>query len=226
MGLFSRLGRMIRSNVNAILDAAENPEKTLEQLIHDMEDNHRQAREQVTQAMVDQRKIEKKVAELRQEAIGWKSKAQLAVTKGDDSLAKAALVRYKSSQDLVTQYEKEAERQVKAVESLKSALTTLEAKIEEAKRRKKELVTRKRIAETKMQISTTVSEAKDTDAFSEFERVASKIEDLEVKSGVLLELSGEPVKEEVKLLEQASEVDLELEKLKAEMTAGKPPAGQ
>ncbi len=222
MGLFTRLGRMIRSNVNSIMDAAENPEKTLEQLIHDMEDNHQQAKEQVTQAMVDQRKIEKKVAELRQEAIGWKSKAQLAVTKGDDTLARAALVRYKSAQETVTQYEQEADRQVKAVESLKQALVTLQAKIEDAKRRKKELITRKRIAETKMQISTTVSEVKESDAFNEFERIASKIEDLEVKSGVMLELSGEPVKEEIKLLEQASEVDCELEKLKAEMGVDKP----
>lgn len=222
MGLFTRLGRMIRSNVNSIMDAAENPEKTLEQLIHDMEDNHQQAKEQVTQALVDQRKLEKKVAELRQEAIGWKAKAQLAVTKGDDTLARAALVRFKSAQETVTQYEGEADRQVKAVESLKQALITLQAKIEDAKRRKKELLTRKRIAETKMQISTTVSEVKESDAFSEFERIASKIEDLEVKSGVMLELSGEPIQEEIKLLEQASEVDTELEKLKAEMGVDKP----
>jgi phage shock protein A len=213
---------MIRSNVNSIMDAAENPEKTLEQLIHDMEDNHQQAKEQVTQALVDQRKLEKKVAELRQEAIGWKAKAQLAVTKGDDTLARAALVRFKSAQETVTQYEGEADRQVKAVESLKQALITLQAKIEDAKRRKKELLTRKRIAETKMQISTTVSEVKESDAFSEFERIASKIEDLEVKSGVMLELSGEPIQEEIKLLEQASEVDTELEKLKAEMGVDKP----
>ncbi|MBI2944105.1 MAG: PspA/IM30 family protein [Candidatus Wallbacteria bacterium] len=217
MGLFARLGRMLRSNVNSMLDAAENPEKTLEQLIRDMEENYRQAKEQVTQAMVDERRIQKKVAELKEEAASWKSKAQFAVGKGDDALAKAALVRFKASQDLVDQYDKEQQRQAQAVESLKQALTTLENKIEEAKRKKKELITRKRIAETKMQLSTTANEVKETDAFAEFDRIATKIEDMELKSGVMLELSADPLKSEVKLLEGASEVDVELAKLKAEM---------
>lgn len=217
MGLFARIGRMIRSNVNAMLDAAENPEKTLEQLIKDMQDNYRQAKEQVAQAMVDQRRIEKKVTELKDEATGWKSKATLAVTRGDDGLAKAALLRYKTNMDLVTQYEKEQERQHQAVESLKAGLTSLEMKIEDAKRKKKVLLTQKRIAETKMQLSTTVNEVKETDAFAEFDRIATKIEDMELKSGVMLELSGEPAKDEIKLLEATSDVDLELEKLKAEM---------
>ncbi|MBI3890932.1 MAG: PspA/IM30 family protein [Candidatus Wallbacteria bacterium] len=179
-------------------------------------------KEQVAQAMVEERRAQKKLAEYKEEAASWKSKAQFAVTKGDDALAKAALVRYKSSQDLVVQCEKDRERQSQGVETLKQALTAMEAKIEDAKRQKKTLITRKHIAETKMKLSTTVDSVKETDAFAEFDRIANKIEDMELKSGVMLELSGgDAVKAEVKLLEGASEVDIELAKLKAEMGVDK-----
>ncbi len=222
MGLFTRLGRMIRSNINSMLDSAENPEKVLAQAIRDMQEQYGQAKNQVAMQMVEQKKIEKKALKMREEAVGWKSKAQLAVSKGDDSLAKQALIRFKSSEDLASQFEQERERQAQNVESLKNALTALEKRIEDAKRRKGELLTRKQIAETKMNLSTTVSDVKESDAFGEFDRIASKIEDMELKSGVMLELSGEPQLEpEIKLLEESSEVDNELAKLKAEMAGDK-----
>src|SRR5687767_4932480 len=131
MGFFSRLGRMLRSNVNALLDAAENPEKTMEQLIKDAEDHYRQTKDQVAQAMVEEKRIEKKLHDQREEAAGWKRKAEFAVKKGDDALAREALVRAKSNQELVLSLEKQKEHYARSVDTLKQGLSTMERKIEE-----------------------------------------------------------------------------------------------
>jgi phage shock protein A len=220
MGVFSRLSRMIKSNINALLDAAEDPEKTLNQLITDMKEGHREAKEQVAQAMVDERKMEKRVLEAKTEAANWRTKAQMALQKGDENLAKQALLRAKSATEMADAYGKELEKQKAAVLQLKTALEAMDKKIEGAKRQKAVLLTRKKVAETTRQISATANDMKIPSSFGEFDRIAEKIEDMEMKASVELELSGDKLKDKL----EASEVDHEqlliedeLAKMKREM---------
>ena len=197
MGVFSRLSRMIKANVNALLDAAEDPEKTLNQLISDMKEGHREAKEQVAQAMVDEKKMERRVLESTAEGKKWREKAQMALTKGDENLAKQALLRAKSSNEMADAYGKELEKQKAAVAQLKAALDAMDKKIESAKRQKAVLITRKKVAETTRAISATAADMKIPSSFGEFERIAEKIEDMEIKANVEMELSGHKLKEKL-----------------------------
>ncbi|MBI4861216.1 MAG: PspA/IM30 family protein [Candidatus Riflebacteria bacterium] len=220
MGVFSRLSRMIKANINALLDAAEDPEKTLNQIIADMKEGQREAKEQVAQAMVDEKKMERRVTETRTEAARWREKAQLALQRGDENLAKQALVRHKASNEMAEAYGKELEKQKAAVAQLRQALELMEKKIESAKAQRAVLLTRKKVAETTRQISQTASDMKIPTSFAEFDRIAEKIEDMEIKAGVMLELSEDKLKsklDEAEVDRDTLLIDDELSKLKAEM---------
>lgn len=220
MGVFSRLSRMIKANVNALLDAAEDPEKTLNQLISDMKEGHREAKEQVAQAMVDEKKMERRVLESKADGQRWREKAQMALTKGDENLAKQALLRAKSSNEMADAYGKELEKQKAAVGQLKAALEAMDKKIESAKRQKAVLITRKKVAETTRQISATAADMKIPSSFGEFERIAEKIEDMEIKANVEMELNGDKLKDKLEAAEVDHEhllIEDELSKLKREM---------
>jgi len=218
MGFFKRMGRLIKSNINAVLDAAEDPEKSLNQLILEMEQNYREAKNQVASAMVDEKKMQRSFSKSQIETKKWMDKAQLAVRKGDDDLAKAALGKSKTSKQLVGEYAKQVEQQTRAVSNLKLALGGLEKKIAEAKRKRQVLLAKKRTVEATKTIHKTVDSIKvDTDAFNEFERLAAKIEDMEDRAHVMLEMSEENLEDKFMKLEVEDELDDELETLKLEM---------
>lgn len=220
MGIFSRFSRMIKANVNALLDAAEDPEKTLNQIIVDMQDAKREVKEQVAQAMVEEKKQDRKAKETRLEAAKWREKAQASLAKGNESLAKECLVRHKSANEEADLYEKQIEAQRKAVKDLKAALDSMEKKIEDAKRKRQYLLTRKKVAETNAQLSATADNLKIPNSFGEFDRIAEKIEEMEIKAGVMAELSGDKLRGELDKVEVDHEqllIDDELSKLKAEM---------
>lgn len=218
MGFFKRLGRIIKSNINAVLDAAEDPEKSLEQLIREMKNNYREAKNQVATAMVDEKKMRRSLQKAETDVQKWMQKAQLAVQKGDDSLAKAALGKAKTSKQLVVEYTKQVQQQERAVANLKAALGGLEKKIEEAKRKRSVILAKKRTVEATQTIHKTVDTLKvDTDAFNEFDRLAEKIEDMEDKANVMLEMSEVKLDTKFEELEVQDELDDELMTLKLEM---------
>ena len=218
MGFFKRMGRLIKSNINAVLDAAEDPEKSLDQLIREMQKNYKEAKNQVASAMVDEKKMKRSLDKAEREVSKWTQKAQLAVQKGDDSLAKAALGKVKTSKQLVQEYSKQLEQQQRAVSNLKAALSGLEKKIEEAKRRRSVMLAKKRTVEATKSIHQTVDNLKvDTDAFNEFDRLAEKIEDMEDRSNVMLEMGESNLDEKFQKLEVEDELDDDLMTLKLEM---------
>lgn len=214
------MARMIKSNVNALLDAAEDPEKTLNQIIDDMREGFREAKEQVARAMVEEKKMERRYTESRLEAARWREKAQMALQKGDENLAKQALVRFKSSNEVADTYEKEHAKQKDAVGKLKQALEAMEKKIGAAKRQKDALITKKRVADTTALISKVADDIRIPNSFGEFDRIAEKIEDMEIKAGVMAELSTDKL--DAKLVDAEIDhetllIDDELSKLKREM---------
>jgi len=131
MGLLERVGTLIRANLNDMVDRAEDPEKMIKQVILDMENQYLQVKTQVAVSIADQHILEKKQHE--QEDIGndWMRKAEVAVDKGQDDLARAALDRYQTGQRLAQSFQEQVNDQKAQVETLKSVLVKLEQKLDE-----------------------------------------------------------------------------------------------
>lgn len=190
MGVFQKIAQLLKANINDLIDKAADPEKMLNQLIEDMQDQLQKAKVEVANAMADEKLLEKKVEENKKMADDWQKKAELAVTKGEDELAVEALKRKREYEKLAQDYEKQYQAQHEAVEKLKSGLKMLEDKIEEAKRRRDLLIAKSKRADAQVTITQTMSKITDTSAFDSFEKFAQKIEQKEAKAEAYEELEN------------------------------------
>src|SRR5688500_14461094 len=146
MGIFARLGTLIKSNLNDLISKAEDPEKMLNQVLIDMNQQLVEAKKQVAVAIADEKRLQKQFEQENEKAKEWERKAMLAVQSGNDELAKEALVRKQEHDNIQGQYQQQWIGQKGAVDKLKDALRLLSNKIEEAKRKKNILIARKKRA--------------------------------------------------------------------------------
>jgi phage shock protein A len=144
MGLLERVTTLIRANLNDMIDRAEDPEKMIKQVILDMENQYMQVKTQVAVSIADQHMLEKKLTENQDTGNDWMHKAELAVDKSEDDLARAALDRYQTSLRLAQSYREQVDDQKAQVETLKGALQKLEQKLDEAKSKRDLLLARHR----------------------------------------------------------------------------------
>lgn len=144
MGLMERVSTLIRANLNDLIDKAEHPEKMIKQLILDMENQLMQVKTQVAVAIADHHMLEQKEAENRQLSTEWMKKAEIAVQKKEDDLARAALERYQSYQRLTESFREQAVDQAVQIESLKTALRKLDQKLSEARAKSQLLIAQHR----------------------------------------------------------------------------------
>src|SRR5438093_10321666 len=229
MGIFSRLGQLLKSNLNDLISKAEDPEKMLNQVLTDMKTQLVEAKKQVAVAIGDEKRLKKQWDEQIGQAKEWERKAMMAVQASDDDLAKEALVRQKEHDDLTAQYEQQWHLQKDAVDKLKDQLRVLNNKIEEAKRKKNILVARAKRAEAQKTIQSTMAGLSDTSAFDTFDRMAEKVDAIEAEAEAGAELAGEMTGDTLahrfKKLETGSGADMQLAALKAKMgVAGALPA--
>ena len=228
MGIFSRLGTLIKSNLNDLISKAEDPEKMLNQILIDMKNQLVEAKKQVAVAIGDEKRLKKQWDEQIAHAKEWERKAMMAVHAGDDELAKEALNRQREHEELSQQFEQQWHLQKDAVDKLKDQLRVLNNKIEEAKRKKNILIARAKRAEAQKTIQATMQGLSDTSAFDTFERMADKVDaiEAEAEAGVELsgELSGDTLEQKFKKLEggKGGGVDLQLAELKAKMGLAAP----
>ena len=157
MGVFDRISRIVRSNISDLLDRAEDPEKILQQIMVDMQQDLREAKLHVAAAIRDQKKLENQYQGNLDMADRCEKKAISAVESGDDILAKEALKRKRTYEQLARGYKEQLDEQTRSVQLLKTSLTALEAKIEEARRRKDLLIARQKRAQAQKTISETMS---------------------------------------------------------------------
>ncbi len=223
MGIFARLGTLIKSNINDLISRAENPEKMLNQVLLDMQQQLVDAKKAVAVAIADEKKLHKQYNAELDKAKEWERKAMVAVRAGDDNLARQALMRKQEHETVAQQFQQQWLQQKQAVEKLKDALRLLNNKIEEAKRKKNILIARKKRAEAQQQIAATMSSLGDTSAFDTFERMADQINMLEAEAEAGAELAGEISGDalEAKFLQlessSSSTTDDDLAELKAKM---------
>ena len=227
MGIFSRLGTLIKSNLNDLISKAEDPQKMLNQIVLEMQNQLVEAKKQVAVSIADEKRLKKQWDEQTAMAKEWERKAMMAVHAGDDALAKEALVRQQEHEELKTQFEQQWHLQKDAVDKLKEQLRTLNNKIEEAKRKKNILIARQKRAEAQKAIQDTMRGLSDNSAFDTFERMHQKVEQIEAESEASTELGGEltgdTLQQKFKKLEGSSGSDLALAELKAKMGLGPAP---
>ena len=144
MGIFSRLGTLIKSNLNELISKAEDPQKMLNQIVLDMQNQLVEAKKQVAVSIADEKRLKKQLDEQSELSKEWERKAMMAVRGGDDVLAKEALRRKQEHDTQIVEFAKQWDLQKQAVDKLKEQLRTLNDKIEEAKRKKNILIARQK----------------------------------------------------------------------------------
>jgi phage shock protein A len=219
MGLFDRISRVVRSNVNDMVSKAEDPEKILEQAVIDMQEDLVQLRQAVAQAIASQKRTQQQFNQAQSEANNWQQRAQLALQKGDENLAREALTRKKTHTETATALKGQLDSQTTQVDTLKRSLIALEGKIAEAKTKKDMLKARASAAKAQEQLQGMVNNMGTSSAMSAFERMEDKVLQLEARSQAAAELAGSDLESRFVALE-SGDVDLELEAMKQQMISG------
>jgi phage shock protein A len=222
MGILDRIRTVLKSNINALISKAEDPEKMLNQLIMDMNEQLLEAKKQVAMSIADEKKLERQALENKTQGEDWERKAMLAVKAGKDDLAKEALLRKQEYDGYAASFQKEYDSQHASVEQLKDALRQLQAKIEEAGRKKNLLVARAKRAEAQKQIQQTMGSLSANSSFDTFDRMAQKVDQIEAEAEAMKELgevtADQKLEDKFKELESSdASSDKLLEDLKAKM---------
>jgi phage shock protein A len=221
MGILNRMKTVLKSNVNSALDSVEDTEKMLNQTVMDMQEQLVKAKQQVAVSIADEKRLERQYKENQTQAESWMDKAKLAVQRGNDELAKAALAKKTEYESLASEYKTQWEAQKASVEKLKASLRELERKIDETRRQKDLLIARNKRAKAQKQIHQTMSGmSTNAGAFDTFERMKRKVDEEEAKAAAAEEMADSTG--DVSLDKQFAElekvgVDDELAKLKAQM---------
>ena len=218
MPIFEKIKRILKSNINDLLDRVEDPEKILDQLLEDMRHELKEAKIQVAAAIRDGNKLDTQYKENLESAEKWEKRAIVFIQNSDDVRAKEALRRKRSFSDLAESYRGQLEAQKESISVLKDGLSTLEAKVDEAAHKRTLLIARKKQAEAEKAIHQTVAKISASNTLSAFDRIEDRILDLEAEAEALrdmqqLSLENDPVFK----LDPNDEIEDELAKLKEKL---------
>jgi phage shock protein A len=221
MGIFSRLAQLIKSNLNDLISRSEDPEKMLNQVVLDMNNQLVEAKKQVAASIADEKRLAKQFEQEAANAAEWERRAMMALRAGNEELAKEALARKREHDELQNTFKEQWTKQKKAVDQLKQALRLLNDKIEEAKRKKNVLIARKKRAEAQKAIQETMSGLKDQSAFETFDRMSQKIDQIEAEAEAQADLAeeytGDVLASQFHNLERKASADDDLVALKRKM---------
>ncbi len=219
MGIFSRMSDIINSNINAILDKAEDPEKMVRLIIQEMEETLVEVRSTSARAIADRKELERRREVLGAEAAEWERKAEVAVTKGRDDLAKGALAERNKAQEAATAIDRELEVLGGTLAKLNEDIAALQAKIKDAKARQNAIIMRGQAAQTRLGVRRQLADHNIDDAMQRFEMYERKMDDLEgqIES---YDMGQKTLSEEIAELEVDDTMEDELAALKRRMQGG------
>jgi phage shock protein A len=215
MSIFDRFSRLLKSNINDAIDKAEDPEKMLKQIVEELNDDLLKVKTQVASAIATEKQLYQKHQQFQEEAEKWQARAELAVDKGDDELAREALQRKKTAQTTADGFRQQWEESKKSVGVLKENLGRLESKISEAQTKKELLIARSRRADAEKRIQQTLSKSGSSNALAAFERLEGKVNEKEAQAAAYGELAGDSLESRFEKLSAGPPVDDELALLKA-----------
>lgn len=227
MNLFDRFFRVIRANFNKTLSGMEDPEKILDQTVADMQGDVVKVRQAYAEVSAGSKRLERQMEQAEVTSAEWKKRARLALQKGEEDLAREALTRKKAADDQVKSLTAQVDVMKANTEKLYGSMTALENKINEARSKKDEFVARARTAKTSQKVNDMLGNVGGSSALEAFERMKTKVEELEVKSDVSAEMmiggsADSSLENKFKALESGS-VDEELAALKGTLGMGNTP---
>jgi len=220
MALLERVATLIRANVNDLVDKAEDPEKMIKQVILDMENQLLQVKTQVAISIADQHVLEKKLQESEDNEKQWMRRAEMAVQKHDDALARAAVERSMSYKNVAENFRQQVEDQKTQVENLKTALLKLQQKLEEAKSKSDLLIAQHRRSRAMRKASDASMNVGSESNAAAFDRMKNKVQHSEAAAQASVDLATDSVDEKFAAMEKQDEIERLLSEIKTRLKAG------
>jgi phage shock protein A len=216
MGIFSRTRDIIAANVTDLLDKAEDPAKMIRMIILEMEETLIEVRASAARTIADQKEMRRQIGKLEQVQASWLEKAELALSKGRDDLAKAALVEKQKAADLAEQLNEEIGTLDDALRASEADIAKLQAKLREARARQNSIVTRLESAQNRAKMREMYAGTKIDEAFSRFDMLDRRVDYAEGRAEAAgMGAAPKSLEEEIAELRSADKVDAELAALKA-----------
>jgi phage shock protein A len=218
MGMFTRLSDIINSNINAMLDKAEDPEKIARLMIQEMEDTLVEVRANAARAIADRKDAEKRIARLDADAADWAAKAELAIEKDREDLARGALTQRQRAAEMADIARKELGLAEDAISKANDDMGKLQAKLDEAKAKHRALMMRARAAGDRVKVRSTLASTKAEDALSRYSAMERRVDEMEARAEAYdLGQGGKSLSQEFAELQASESVEAELAALKAKM---------
>ena len=220
MALLERVSTLVRANLNDLVDKAEDPEKMIKQVILDMQNQLLQVKTQVAISIADQHVLEKRRQENEENGKQWRRRAELAVDKGDDALARAAIERAMSYQATTASFQQQVDDQKTQVENLKAALMKLQQKLAEAESKSDMLIAQHRRSRALGKATDAGLAMGDDSNSAAFDRMKNKVHHSEATAQARSELLSSDVEDRFASLEKQVEIDRLLDELKSKRKVG------
>ncbi len=222
MGIFTRFRDIVNSNINSMLDGAEDPEKLIRLMIQEMEDTLIEMKASCAGAIAARKKGQRAFEETRNRSNDWAAKAELAISKGREDLAREALQEKRRYAESLTALEREAQQLEDVVGQYQTDILTLEDKLTKAREKQRSLVQRHIHAQKKADAQTQIRKVTSGDAMLRFEQFENRIERMEAHADLINVARKPSLEEQFVKLERDEEIEKELAALKAKTSAQAP----
>ena len=219
MGIFSRMTDIINSNINSMLDQAEDPEKMIRLIIQEMEDTLVEVRSSSARVLADRKAAARRLEQVRDEARSWEDKARLAVSKNREDLARAALQEKRAIEEEVAIVTAELEATDEHIAQLNDEVAKLQQKLTDARAKQKAMLMRSQTVESRIKVKRQMQRDALDNAFTRFEYFERRMDNLEsqLESMDLGRDVAPDLATEIDALQEDAQINEELERLKAEM---------
>ncbi|MBU1618317.1 MAG: phage shock protein PspA [Gammaproteobacteria bacterium] len=217
MGIFSSFSDIVNSNINALLDKAEDPEKMVRLIIQEMEDTLVEVRSTSAKTIAEKKELQRVVSKLEAEVADWQAKAELALSKEREDLARAALIERQKSADQAAAVAADISHLDEHVSKLQDEVSQLQDKLADAKARQKAMLMRQKTVSSRLDVKRSLDSNRLNDAMYKFERYEQKIDSLEAQVESY-DLGKKTLKDEFAELASSDKIDNELAELKAKMS--------
>jgi len=220
MGVFSRFTDIINSNINNLLDKAEDPAKMVRLIIQEMEDTLVEVRSSSAKTLADKKELARQVEKYTKESAQWQEKAELALSKNREDLARAALVEKNKCAENAASIADELAHVDEHIVKLQTEISQLQDKLADAKARQKAIIMREKTASSRLKVKKNIDSDRVNDALSRFDQYERKIDDIEAQVESY-DMGSKSLADEIEELSAAEQIDDELTQLKAKLKSDK-----